>query len=152
MKAKSHIFSLVIMMTGLAMMTALLSGCNTSWTGISPDRYLANKRSFMLNQSHPLAYVEGYVDGCSTGRRLAGDKKFGYCKDTIRYERNALYARGWQNGQIQCRNEVVMEREQAERCDSESYLNLDEARRRRVEAESRAADAEVQDIWNELKK
>ncbi len=146
MKFNLHIF--------VAAIIVLLSGC----TGLSPDRYLSNKQTFMLNQGNPPAYVLGYIEGCSSGRRLAGDKRFAYRKNTIRFDKDALYARGWQEAQINCRNESLAEALKVPavngRKDSDpSSANTIEAQRhRRVEAESRAAEAEMREIWEELKK
>ena len=144
MKVKSH-----ILMIGTLV---LVAGC----TGLSPDRYLVNKQSFMIGQGNPPAYVEGYIDGCSSGRRLGGDKKFVYRKNNARFEKDALYARGWQEGQINCRNEVLSE--QLGICTEEDPQSrppegsVEAERYRRVEAESRAAKAEMHEIWEELRK
>ena len=148
MKVKSLIFCLF---------SIFLGGC-TGIIGISPDRYLSNKYTHMVGQGNPPSYVEGYVDGCSTGRRLSGDKRFRYRKDETRATKDALYARGWQEGQINCRNEVLQEtydplRPEKNRTKREPVgLSLEEARKQRVEAESRASDTAVQEIWEELKK
>lgn len=134
-------------------LTSVLAGCST---GISSDRYLTNTRDFMVSKGKPTAYVDGYTDGCSTGRRLAGDKKFSYKRDNARSERDALYARGWEEGQIFCRNEVIAEQQREAEGKAEGrgtfFTSVDEERNRRVALESKAADAEVRDIWEELKK
>jgi hypothetical protein len=126
----------------------LLCGC----AGLSADRYLENKRDFMIKQDTPPAYVAGYIDGCSSGRRLGTDKRFSYRKDTVRNERDALYARGWQEGHIHCRNEVLIEQQQRPNGNAAATQNIEEARNQRVQAESRAAETEIQEIWDELKK
>jgi hypothetical protein len=143
MKAKLHF--LVIGTLGLVM------GC----TGLSSDRYLQNKQSFMINQGNPPSYVEGYIDGCSAGRRLGGDKRFVYRKDSVRFDKDALYSRGWQEGQINCRNEVLAEDQHmlsTNKKEAPKTQNIDDERQKRVEAESRAAEAEMREIWEELKK
>jgi len=136
MKARLHI---------LLILVPFIAAC----TGGSV-RYLTERRSVMLSKGNPPAYVDGYVDGCSSGKRMGGDKHFPYRKDVSRAERDALYARGWQEGQITCRNETLGEIRQKER--SSFYSSLDEERRRRVEQESRAAEAQMHEIWEELKK
>jgi len=128
-------------------MVGLLCGCS----GLSADRYLANKQEFMLKQNMPHSYVCGYIDGCSSGRRLAEDKRFSFRKDSHRAEKDALYARGWQEGQINCKNELLMEQQREQRL-QEASSNVDEARHQRVKAESVAAEKEMQEIWDELKK
>ena len=149
MRVKSHIFKVGI---GLGVL-GFLAGCTT---GLSSGRYLANKQEHMVKQGNPPAFVEGYVDGCSSGRRLSGDKKFAHRKDSLRFEKDALYARGWQEGQINCRNEALSEATGA----LDGFPNnagvldnsIDAERHRRVEAESRVAEKQMHEIWEELKK
>ena len=128
----------------------VLSGCSTGAGGAKV--YLADKATVLLGKGNPPSYVDGYIDGCSSGKRMGGDKRFSYKKDIERSEREALYARGWQEGQITCQNETLAEDyyRQSERSGMSSELDV--TRQRRVEAESRAAAAEMEEIWNELKK
>lgn len=132
-------------------LTGILTGCST---GMSAEHYLTTTRENMMGQGKPPAYVQGYLDGCSTGRRMAGDKKYSYRRDNVRMDQDALYARGWQEGQIFCRNEAIAEKQEKLQSSGNGmgFFNFDEERQRRVEAESRRADAEVQEIWDELKK
>lgn len=125
-----------------------LVGC----TGLSPDRYLANKHSFMIGRGDPPAYVSGYVDGCSSGRRLAGEKRFVYRKNELRFEKDALYARGWQEGQINCRNEVLSQGLGMRSDDDHIGQTVKEDRKRRMESEDRSVDAEMREIWEALRK
>jgi len=113
-----------------------LTGCSTG--AGSAKVYLADKATVLLGKGNPPSYVDGYIDGCSSGKRMGGDKRFTYKKDIERAEREALYARGWQEGQITCQNETLAEDyyRQSER--SGMCADLDMARQRRVEAESRA--------------
>ena len=102
----------------------------------------------MLDQGDPPAYVAGYVDGCGAGRRLAGDKSFAYRKNNTRFEKDALYARGWQEAQINCRNEALTQ-------DLRSLVDPKKQQTpndKKVEAENRAAEVEMHEIWEELKK
>lgn len=141
---------LVVSNFAILAMTILLVGCSSS-----ADRYLANKHTFMLGQSKPPSYVDGYIDGCSAGKRLAGDQDFKYKQDAARMDRDALYSRGWQDGQIYCRNEILIEQQRAaeERCkESNVITDINEERNRRVAKESRAAESEMREIWEELKK
>jgi hypothetical protein len=106
----------------------------------------------MLSQGNPPSYVAGYIDGCSAGRRLAGDKTFTYRKNNSRFETDALYARGWQEGQINCRNEVLVESS-----DPNRGAVLTPAPESRVEEfptnpQKRAEEIEMQKMWDELKK
>jgi len=146
MKAKLHIliaFSLVL---------GFLTGC----TGLSPDRYFLNKQSFMLSEGNPPAYVSGYVDGCSAGRRLAGDKRFVYRKNSTRFEKDALYARGWQEGQINCRNEALEEDEYMGGKPKNRWSQLKAPsiveENEKVMSENRAEEEAMRAMWEELRK
>lgn len=141
--------SLVIAFTlGLA----FLAGC----TGLSPDRYLLNKQSFMLSEGTPPAYVAGYVDGCSAGRRLAGDKRFVYRKNGARFEKDALYARGWQEGQINCRNEAIEEDTYIGGKPKGGWRKLEELpvseKDKKAESMSHAEEEKMRLMWEELRK
>jgi len=157
----------------LQILISLLFGLLSACTGLDPERYLSNKQSFMINQGNPPSYAEGYIDGCSAGRRLAGDKHFIYRKNATRFDKEALYAKGWQDGQINCRNEVLEEeqfflKEKIEALSAktpthskahikaaahhEKISEIDAERQKRIEAESRAAETEMHEIWEELKK
>lgn len=128
-----------------------LSGC----AGLSPSRYLSNKQTFMVNQGNPPSYVDGYVDGCSSGRRLGGDKRFVYRKNSSRFDKEALYATGWQQGQINCRNEILSEAQIEPKSNKKTKTptnSIELERQKRVEAESKAAEAELHEMWEELKK
>jgi hypothetical protein len=123
-----------------------LTGCGA----LSSDRHLSSLRDRMVCEGKPPAYVDGYVDGCDSGRYLAGVKNSFYRKDSVRSDQDALYARGWQEGQINCRNEAIVEKQQqavAGGCsDYAGNSNSDEVRRRRME------EAEMQEVWEQLKK
>lgn len=121
----------------------LLSGCAS--TGINPKQHLSSLHSSLNSQAKPPAYVDGYVDGCSSGRRLAGDNKFNYRKNNARAEQDALYARGWQDGQINCRNEYLLEYQNAANPKNIGSVPIDNYRQKQEEAEMKA-------IWDELKK
>lgn len=135
----------------LAGLVIALTGCSAGMGGVK--WYLADKQSTLVARGNPPAYVEGYLDGCSSGRRMAGDRRFSYRQDAARAEREALYARGWQEGNIACKNEALTD-EYERQCEQQKGMQspLDAERHRRVEAESRAAEAEMKEIWEELKK
>lgn len=143
MKVKSHVF--------IGFLFLFMTGC----TGLSPDRYLANKQAFMLNQGNPPAYVAGYVDGCSSGRRLGGDRHFVYRKNNTRFEKDALYARGWQEAQINCRNEALaqdgmLEKEPSKNKKTDSVAT-DSVPSVKSEKD-KLAEEEMRLMWEELKK
>jgi len=140
MKVKLHFLTLALL---------CLTACSSGSGGA--QWYLADKQSSLLAKGNPPSYVDGYVDGCASGKRMGGDKRFTYKRDEIRAEKEALYARGWQEGQITCRNEALVD-EQNRLRESRPMSSIDEERQRRVAAESRAAEAQMQEIWDELKK
>lgn len=136
-------FKLVILIFGTILS---LTGC----VGLSSNKHLSSLRDHLICEGKPPAYVDGYVAGCDTGRYLAGVKGSYYRKDATRAEQDALYARGWQDGQIACRNEAIIERQQQAIASGGSgsviSSDMDETRRRRME------EAEMQEIWEQLKK
>jgi len=142
MKVKFQIILLSIL--------GFLSGC----AGLNADRYLTNKQEYMMSQGNPPSYVAGYVDGCSSGRRLGGDKRFVYRKNGTRFDKEALYARGWEEGQISCRNEALAEDQVLSQRGSSSGLarSADQERHRRLELEESEAEAQMREMWEEMKK
>ncbi|HXH55629.1 MAG TPA: hypothetical protein VNK03_07820 [Gammaproteobacteria bacterium] len=132
---------------------AFLTGCVG---GLSPERFLLNKQSFMLSEGSPPAYVAGYVDGCSAGRRLAGDKRFVYRKNGTRFEKDALYARGWQEGQINCRNEALEEDTYIGGKPKGGWRKLESPtsnmEKKSVERVNHAEEEKMRVMWEELRK
>jgi hypothetical protein len=133
---------LPILVLGLAM---VLSGCAVK--SINPKQHLNSMHSSFISQGKPPAYVDGYVDGCSSGRRLAGDNNFTYRKNNARAEQDALYAKGWQDGQINCGNEYLVERQNANTA-LVGAPEISSVEKQRYKAE----EAEMRAIWDELKK
>lgn len=148
MKAKFHLSLSVVTLS----LMLNLTGCSM----VNTTRYLTYKHEFLVKQGNPPAYVDGYVDGCSSGLRMAGDNNFKYKKNAERADRDALYAKGWNDGQICCRNEMLLEKQRKAQEEAakagQSYNSIEEQRNRRVQAESRAADTEMREIWEELRK
>jgi hypothetical protein len=148
MKAKYH-YVLTVAFLGL---TLILTGCSM----VNTNRHLTYKREFLVNQGNPPAYVDGYVDGCSSGMRMAGETAYKYRKDAERADKDALYARGWHDGQICCRNEMLMEKQREAQKEAEkrgmAFRSIEEQRNSRVQADSRAADTEMSELWEQLRK
>ena len=124
--------------------------------GLSPKRYLLNKQSFMLSEGSPPAYVAGYLEGCSAGRRLADDKRFVYRKNAARFEKDALYARGWQEGQINCRNEAIEQDSYRGGKPKGGWRKLEastsKTENKRVESVNYAEEEKMRLMWEELRK
>ncbi len=63
----------------------------------------ANIHEQMLAQGYPPAYVDGFSDGCSSGRQAADAISGAFRKDVSRYLQEATYSQGWSDGFEQCR-------------------------------------------------
>lgn len=148
-----YLTQVIFMKVNLHILMWVILGTLTGCTGLNANRYLSNKQSFMLDQGDPPSYVAGYVDGCSTGRRLGGDKHFVYRKDNLRFNKDALYAKGWQEGQINCRNEALEEDERLGRNKYGSVRDknlVDE--KGAMHRDGRSEEEQMRIMWDELKK
>ena len=70
----------------------LLSGC-------------VSQKEAMIKQGYPLAYAEGFDDGCHSGNRAGGSLFDEFKKDVRRFEADKQYAQGWSDGFRQCETE-----------------------------------------------
>jgi len=70
----------------------LLSGCVT-------------QKEIMLKQGYPLAYADGFDDGCHSGKKAGGSYFDQFKKDVNRFESDNKYAQGWSDGFRQCESE-----------------------------------------------
>ena len=70
----------------------LLSGC-------------ATQKEIMIKQGYPLAYAEGFDDGCHSGKKAGGSYFDQFKKDVNRFESDNKYAQGWSDGFRQCESE-----------------------------------------------
>jgi hypothetical protein len=140
------------MKVNLHILIWVLLGTLTGCTGLSANRYLSNKHSFMLEQGDPPSYVAGYIDGCSTGRRLSGDTNFNYRKDNLRFDKDALYAKGWQEGQINCRNEALEEDERLGRGRYGSVREKNLAQSGAIKADNSSEEEQMRTMWDQLRK
>lgn len=59
----------------------------------------------MVNQGYPLAYAEGYDDGCHSGKQAGGSMFDQFKKDVRRFDSDNDYAQGWSDGFRQCETE-----------------------------------------------
>jgi hypothetical protein len=66
---------------------------------------LARLRGNLHQKGFSDEYVDGYVDGCSSGYNLAGNYQFEFLKDVPRYKSQPLYAEGWDEGHHKCKTE-----------------------------------------------
>ena len=65
-------------------------------------RACGNANEPPLGEDQPPAYADGYRDGCETGRKAGGDPFSVFIKNTQRYEVEAPYQRGWDDGFNAC--------------------------------------------------
>jgi hypothetical protein len=72
--------------------SALISGCMT-------------EKEIMIKEGYPLAYVDGFDDGCHSGRSAGGSNFDRFKKDINRFEKEAKYAQGWSDAFRQCETE-----------------------------------------------
>lgn len=65
----------------------------------------ASQKETMIKQGYPLAYAEGFEDGCHSGKKAGGSLFDQFRKDVPRFEADGQYAQGWSDGFRQCESE-----------------------------------------------
>ena len=68
------------------LLLCLIAGCHRT-----------NKKGLIAAGYAP-EYVDGYMDGYSAGCNNIGHPFYRFTRDTQRYENDALYKRGWEDG------------------------------------------------------
>ena len=63
------------------------------------------QKETMIKQGYPLAYAEGFDDGCHSGYKAGGNMFEHFKKDTRRFDHDRQYAQGWSDGFRQCESE-----------------------------------------------
>jgi hypothetical protein len=72
----------------------------------------ASQRDTMLKQGYPRSYVDGFDDGCHSGKKAGGSMFDQFKKDVRRFNGDPQYAQGWSDGFRQCETEQeAMERQ-----------------------------------------
>ena len=82
------VYKLIIATLGLL----IVSGCVT-------------QKEMMVKQGYPLAYAEGFDDGCHSGNKAGGSLFDQFKKDVVRFNDEKQYAQGWSDGFRQCETE-----------------------------------------------
>lgn len=59
----------------------------------------------MVEKGYPLAYAEGYDDGCHSGNKAGGSLFDEFKKDINRFNSEQQYGQGWSDGFRQCESE-----------------------------------------------
>jgi hypothetical protein len=65
----------------------------------------ASHKEIMIQQGYPLAYADGFDDGCHSGKKAGGSLFDQFKKDVNRFEKDSQYAQGWSDGFRQCETE-----------------------------------------------
>ena len=73
----------------------------------------ASQRDTLLNEGYPLAYAEGFDDGCHSGNKAGGSLFDQFKKDVERFETEKEYAQGWSDGFRQCESQQEAAQRQA---------------------------------------
>jgi len=79
--------------TTAILLVALLAGCMSQEELIRKD---------LTAQGMPLTYIDGYADGCSSGRAPL-NIYHSFRKDPVRFGRDEMYRQGWNDGLTYCK-------------------------------------------------
>ena len=64
-----------------------------------------SQKEAMVKDGYPLAYAEGFDDGCHSGNKAGGSLFDEFRKDVSRFARESQYAQGWSDGFRQCESQ-----------------------------------------------
>lgn len=64
-----------------------------------------SEKEAMVKRGYPLAYADGFDDGCHSGKKAGGDLFNEFRKDVRRFDDDRCYAQGWSDGFRQCESE-----------------------------------------------
>lgn len=65
----------------------------------------ADQKQTMIDKGYPMAYVEGFDDGCHSGKKAGGNMFEEFKKDVDRFESDRQYSQGWSDAFRQCETE-----------------------------------------------
>jgi len=92
-----------------------------------------SQKENMVKQNYPLAYADGFDDGCHSGKHAGGSWFDQFKKDVIRFEEDAKYAQGWSDGYRQCETQQEALQRQIRMNIEQQQLNEDRKRNKRDE-------------------
>ncbi|MCC4832166.1 hypothetical protein LMH66_05930 [Shewanella sp. 10N.7] len=98
-------------------------------------------RDSMVEQGYPLAYADGFQDGCDSGNKAGGSLFDQFKKDVTRFNSETDYAQGWSDGFRQCETEQESIQRQVRM--SIEQQNLQQQRKTNELAEQHALEREV---------
>ncbi len=64
-----------------------------------------SQKESMIKQGYPLAYADGFDDGCHSGKKAGGSMFDQFKKDVNRFQKDSQYSQGWSDGFRQCETE-----------------------------------------------
>ena len=65
----------------------------------------ATQSETMKSQGYPVAYADGFEDGCHSGKKAGGSYFDQFRKDVRRFNSDGDYAQGWSDAFRQCETE-----------------------------------------------
>lgn len=98
-------------------------------------------RDSMVEQGYPLAYADGFQDGCDSGNKAGGSLFDQFKKDVTRFNSETDYAQGWSDGFRQCETEQESIQRQVRM--SIEQQNLQQQKKTNELAEQHALEREV---------
>ena len=124
MVQKSLIFFFILTTAGV-----LLTGCG----GTEGQR--------LMQEGASPAYARGYDDGCSSGKKAAGDMFAQFHKNVREYQENSDYRQGWDDGHEECRSEEMSNMQQQEMAIEQERAMDEHKRIEQMEESDMARDA-----------
>jgi hypothetical protein len=64
-----------------------------------------SQRETMIEQGYPMSYVDGFEDGCHSGKKAGGMLFEQFKKDVRRFNTDKEYAQGWTDAFRECETE-----------------------------------------------
>lgn len=92
-----------------------------------------NTKDDMVAKGFPLAYAEGFDDGCHSGNKAGGSLFDEFKKDVDRFNTGSDYAQGWSDGFRQCESEQEAIQRQTRMAIEQQKLNEERERSDREE-------------------
>ena len=115
------------------------SGTSVKYPQESTAEFLKTKRQQLLKSGNSPDFVDGYSDGCSSGKHAIGDKNAFAQKDPNRYKMVREYSIGWERGYSECRDAGIEKMQQA-------------VKQEYVPSKDPAEEQLRQKIWDDIRK
>jgi len=111
-------------LVSIVVATAVISGCATQ-----------SQHDTMVSQGYPLAYADGFDDGCQSGKNAGGSIFDQFKKDVQRFGQDTQYTQGWSDGFRQCetaeeasQRQIRMNIEQQRLIEERKYIDMEDQR------------------------